>query len=86
MLRELGFGEIAGGNGKYTGIDGLGAMDVSGGVTDDKNFRWAQVWELALGVFKCGPRNFIAIFGGVAKSTKFKSMPEMVMGELEFRT
>ena len=53
MLRELGFGEISGGNGKYTGIDGLGALDVGGGVTDDKNFRWAQVGELSLGVFEC---------------------------------
>ena len=86
MLRELDFGEIAGGNGKYTSIDGLGAMDVGGGVTDDKNFRWAQVGELSLGGFKCGLRNFVTIFGAVAKRTKFKSMPEMVMGEFEFRT
>ena len=53
MLRELGFGEIASGNGKYMGIDGLSALDVGGGVPDDKNFRWDQVGELALGVFEC---------------------------------
>ena len=81
----MGFGEIAGGNGKYTGIDGLGAMDVGRGVTADKDFGWAQVGESASGVFECGLSNFVTIFGGVAKGAKFKTVPEMVMGELEFR-
>ena len=38
VFGELGFGEVAGGNGKNTGVDGLSALDVGGGVTDDKNF------------------------------------------------
>ena len=49
MLRELGFGVIAGGHGKYTGTDGLGAMDVGGGVTDDEDFGGVQVGELCAG-------------------------------------
>ena len=53
MLGKLGLREIAGGHGKYAGIDGLGTMDIGRSVTDDENFRWAQVGELALGVFEC---------------------------------
>ena len=71
MFGELGFGVIAGGNGKYSGINRLGTMNIGGGVTDDENFSWSQFGELALGVFECGLRDFIAIFGGVAKGAKF---------------
>ena len=85
MFGELGLGEVAGGYGEDGGIDGLSAMDVGGGVADDEDFGWVEVGELVAGAFKRFTGNVITVFGGVAKGAKFKTVPEMVMGELEFR-
>ena len=81
----MGLGEVAGGYGEDGGINGLSAMDVGGGVADDEDFGWVEVGELVAGAFECGAGYFVSVFGGVAKGAKFKTVPKMVMGELEFR-
>ena len=85
MFGELGLGEVAGGYGEDGGIDGLCAMDVGGGVADDEDFGWVEVGELVAGAFECSAGYFVSVFGGVAKGAKFKTMPEIVVDEFEFR-
>jgi hypothetical protein len=84
VFGELGFGEVAGGNGKNTGVNRLGAMNIGGGVADDENFGWVKAGELVAGAFECGAGYFVSDFGGVAKGAKFKTMPEIVVDEFQF--
>ena len=84
VFGELGFGVIAGGNGKYAGVDGLGAFNVGGGVSDDEDFGWVEVGKLFASIIKCSPGDVVAVFGGVPESAKFKAMPKVVVGKFEF--